>query len=270
MPRTGASQKRTFASQRKDGAAARAAAAPGLAPQSVENARLTIGADCGVAGIQIASHPTMPLSRCRRVILPIASAAVIAISSLCATPVACCAQNGGSGGDGATSGSERVFEAGSALDEIYGSAPILGAGTLGLFAAGRLSSSPRLTGAATDLSKALLVNGALVWALNAGIRYGRGDADGPAFPSSSTSAAFAIAPILRGRFGWKAGVPALALASFAAAGEMDEGARTTPEIFGGAAIGLVVGGFMAYRESGDNLPAHICVDKNGVGVEFKF
>ncbi|MFN0149765.1 MAG: hypothetical protein ACKVU1_03515 [bacterium] len=212
----------------------------------------------------------MPLSHRRRAILAIASAAATTVATLCANPATCCAQIATSNGGGTSSGSERIFEAGSELDEMYGSAPVLGAGTLGLFAAGRLSSSPRLTGAATDLSKALLVNGALVWALNAGIRYGRGDHHGPAFPSGSTSAAFAIAPILRGRFGWKAGVPALALASFAAAGEMDEGARTTPEIFGGAALGLVVGGFMAHRESGANLPAHLCVDKNGVGVEFKF
>jgi len=212
----------------------------------------------------------MPLSRRQRAILVITSAAIISILALGVNLRAAWAAPGAAIGEDGGARGEAVFEAGSELDEIYGSAPILGAGTLGLFAAGRMSSSPRLTGAASDLSKTLLVNGALVWALNAGIRYGRGGDDGPAFPSGSTSAAFAIAPVLRGRFGWKAGVPALALASFAAAGEMNEGERTTPEVFGGAALGLVVGGFMAHRGTGDNLPAHLCVDKRGVGVEFKF
>lgn len=217
-----------------------------------------------------AYRPAMHLSRRDRIVLLVTCAAALTVSALCANLRPCWGDSGAAGGDGASPGTERFFEAGSEIDELYGSAPMLGAGTLGLYAAGRLTSSPRLSGAASDLSKTLLVNGALVWALNAGIRYGRGDSDGPAFPSGSTASAFAIAPVLHGRFGWRLGVPALALASFAAAGEMNEGERTTPEIFGGAALGLVVGGFMAHRDSGDNLPAHLCVDKRGVGVEFKF
>ncbi|MCG3177693.1 MAG: hypothetical protein BIFFINMI_00012 [Phycisphaerae bacterium] len=62
-----------------------------------------------------------------------------------------------------------------------------------------------------------------------------------AWPSGHTSAVFTTAAVLEVRYGWKAGVPAYALASLAAFQRIDTREHWLSDVIFGAAMGIVIG-----------------------------
>ena len=66
-------------------------------------------------------------------------------------------------------------------------------------------------------------------------------ADEFSFPSGHSSVTFATATVLQRNFGWKAGVPAYALASYVAASRVQMKRHFFSDVAFGAAIGIVAG-----------------------------
>lgn len=97
--------------------------------------------------------------------------------------------------------------------------------------------------------------------------YGRSSRDSYAF---DTATAFAVAPVLASRYGWKAGVPAYTLAlmtGFAGAGDRPHHAST---VVASAAVGLAVGGAVAHHRRSQFMPEHVYMGKRGLGLKFGF
>jgi len=73
------------------------------------------------------------------------------------------------------------------------------------------------------------------------VRRGRPDGTQFSFPSGHTSVSFASATVLQRHFGWKAGVPAYAMASYVAASRIHDKRHFLSDVAFGAAVGIVSG-----------------------------
>jgi membrane-associated phospholipid phosphatase len=73
------------------------------------------------------------------------------------------------------------------------------------------------------------------------VRRERPDGTEFSFPSAHTSVTFASATVLQRHFGWKAGVPAYAMASYVAASRIHDKRHFLSDVAFGAAVGVVSG-----------------------------
>lgn len=158
----------------------------------------------------------------------------------------------------------------SDFGDLYGSGLTLGAGTLGVLIAGRLSGNANLSATGADLARSLLSSGAVVWGLKVAIDRPRPNGGKYSFPSGHTAATFAIAPVLQKHYGWRLGVPAYAVAALTAAARMEDQRHYLSDVLFGAAIGIAAG----YWAVGDHelltFVDQLVIGKRGVGVSFNF
>lgn len=97
--------------------------------------------------------------------------------------------------------------------------------------------------------------------------YGRFTRDAYAF---DTAAAFAVAPVLASRYGWKAGVPAYTVALMTGFGGTQDRPHHVSTVLAGAAVGLAVGGAVAHHRRSQFMPEHVYMGKRGLGLKFGF
>lgn len=76
--------------------------------------------------------------------------------------------------------------------------------------------------------------------------------DNKSFPSGHTSMSFAAVSTLENRYGWKAGLPALIVASFVGFARVEADKHYTHDVLAGAAIGTI-GGFLLTRKRSDRV-----------------
>jgi membrane-associated phospholipid phosphatase len=139
----------------------------------------------------------------------------------------------------------RRLPASGRVDDIFGSGSVIGGaaaqlGTaVGVYAVGRASKSGCTSAIGADLLRAQLVAQALTLGVQYSVRRERPDhGSGFAFPSGHTSVTFATAAVLQ-QFGWKAGLPAYALASYVAAQRVEANRHYLSDVIFGAAVGIV-------------------------------
>lgn len=161
-------------------------------------------------------------------------------------------------------------ELGADVGDVYGDARVLGAASLALWLSGYAAGSSHLAQTGEDLSKSLVVSGVIVWTLKVAVDRTRPNGASFSFPSGHTAAAFSVAPIVARRFGWKAALPAYALATMTAIGRMEERRHYLSDVAFGATLGIIVGEAIAHRASDGGLPGHISIDGDGVGLTFDF
>lgn len=123
---------------------------------------------------------------------------------------------------------------------------------------------------ASDLTKALVLSGAVTAGLKLTVQRTRPNGGPLSFPSGHTSAAFAVAPILASRYGWKAGVPAYTLAIMTSLGRMEDRKHYASDVIAGATVGLVVGNAVAHHRSTQLMAEHVYMGKRGLGLKFGF
>ena len=109
------------------------------------------------------------------------------------------------------------------------------------YAIGAASHKARVTHIGSDLIRAQLLNGLLTTSLKISVDRTRPTGGTHGFPSGHTSAAFTTAAVLGGHFGWKAGVPAYALAGFVGWTRVRDHVHFLSDVVVGGAIGTVVG-----------------------------
>ena len=125
--------------------------------------------------------------------------------------------------------------------ETIGSARLQLAGALATFAAGHITGSAKVTAVGADLVSANIVAQTLTGAIKMSVRRGRPDGTQFSFPSGHTSVSFASATVLQRHYGWKAGVPAYAVASYVAASRIHDRRHFLSDVAFGAAVGIVSG-----------------------------
>lgn len=130
-----------------------------------------------------------------------------------------------------------TFEPGATI----GGARAQFAGALATYAVGRVTRNRRVAGVGTDLIRAQLVAQGITAGIKLSARRHRPDGDEFSFPSGHSSVTFATATVLQRNFGWKAGVPAYALASYVAASRVQMKRHFFSDVAFGAAIGIVAG-----------------------------
>lgn len=124
---------------------------------------------------------------------------------------------------------------------VLGSTPLqlgLSAMTYGV---GRASHSPRMTVVGADLFRAQLLAQGLTMGMKASFRRRRPEGGGFAFPSGHTTVSFASATVLQQHFGWGAGIPAYALASYVALSRVQMKRHYLSDVAFGAALGIAAG-----------------------------
>jgi membrane-associated phospholipid phosphatase len=125
--------------------------------------------------------------------------------------------------------------------ETLGGARFQLASAVATFAVGHLTGNAKVTAVGADLVRANLVAQTLTGAVKMSVRRGRPDGTQFSFPSGHTSVSFASATVLQRHFGWKAGVPAYAFASYVATSRIHDKRHFLSDVAFGAAVGIVSG-----------------------------
>jgi membrane-associated phospholipid phosphatase len=130
-----------------------------------------------------------------------------------------------------------TFDAG----ETIGGARAQIAGALATYTVGRVIKHKKVTSVGSELIRAQIVAQAMTAGIKLAARRHRPDGGEFSFPSGHTSVTFATATVLQRNFGWKAGIPGYALASYVAASRVNVKRHFFSDVAFGATIGIVAG-----------------------------
>jgi membrane-associated phospholipid phosphatase len=166
---------------------------------------------------------------------------------------------------GGSSGAERFFAPG----EMMGGARFQLASALATYGVGQLTGHSRLAEFGADLVSANIVAQALTSGIKLSVRRGRPDGTEFSFPSGHTSVSFAAATVVQRHFGWSAGIPAYAFASYVAASRIQERRHYLSDVAFGAVVGIVAGRAVTVGR-GDHRFAIEPMVPNGGGVGIAF
>lgn len=161
--------------------------------------------------------------------------------------------------------SERLdgfFEVG----DVAGGGFVQGGAALGTLLVGRLAHSRKVTQFGGDLVAAQIVSGTVTLGVKLGVRRDRPDGSGLSFPSGHASASFATATVLERHFGWKAGAPAYALATYIGASRLQENRHFASDVLFGAAVGITAGRAVTFDRARKRVALAPVVVPGGFGL----
>lgn len=164
--------------------------------------------------------------------------------------------------------------AGSAsLDQFFEVGDVVGGGVqaggaLATYLLGRASHRTRIAALGSDLVQAQIVNTVLTQGVKFSVGRPRPDGSRFSFPSGHTSATFATATVLQRHFGWKAGVPAYALAGYVAASRLQENKHFASDVIFGAAVGIVSGRAVTVGHGRGTFAVSPIATRYGGGISF--
>jgi membrane-associated phospholipid phosphatase len=167
-----------------------------------------------------------------------------------------------------------TLSASTSLEQTFGSGAVLGGmpvqfgGALATYAIGRATNRPKLAAIGGDLVRAQLVAQTLSYGLKYSIQRTRPDGTSFSFPSGHTSVSFASATVLQRHFGWKAGIPAYAVAAYVAGSRMQQERHYLSDVVFGAAIGMVAGRTVTIGRGDARFALAPTVVRGGGGVGF--
>ena len=123
---------------------------------------------------------------------------------------------------------------------------------------------------AWDLSKTLAATAAGTLVLNALIEKDSPNGESSdAFPSGHTSIAFGSAAFLHKRYGWKAGVPAYAFATYVGWLRVDTDNHDAADVLGGAAVGILSAQLLT-RAFDDNVEVSAWSSGDALGLQVRY
>ncbi len=131
----------------------------------------------------------------------------------------------------------RMFSAG----ETLGSAGVQMAGAVATQIIGRAIGKPRVAALGADLVRAQIVTQTMTAGIKLSVHRTRPDGTQYSLPSGHASTTFATATVLQRHLGWKAGVPAYALASYVAASRVQVQRHYFSDVALGATLGIITG-----------------------------
>lgn len=136
-------------------------------------------------------------------------------------------------------GTDQIFAVGGELGNSFLHAGL----ALGTYAIGRLADKPAAAHVGADLIRAHLLTGLLTHSLKLAVRRDRpvNDTDHVgthSFPSGHSAAAWTSSTVLWRHLGWKAGLPASALAAYVSTSRLQQNQHYMSDVLFGAAIGV--------------------------------
>lgn len=155
-----------------------------------------------------------------------------------------------------------MFEAG----ETIGGARAQMAGALAAYAVGRATGHRRVASVGGELIRAQILAQAMTAGIKLSARRNRPDGGEFSFPSGHTSVTFATATVIQRNFGWKAGIPAYAVASYVAASRVHVKRHFMSDVAFGAIIGVVAGRTVTVGSSRARFALSPSVSPNQAGV----
>ena len=160
-------------------------------------------------------------------------------------------------------GFDRVLEGG----ELLGDGFLQVGAAFATYGVGALAGHAGLWGLGRDLVRAQLLNAGVTHVLKHTVRRIRPDGSTPvSFPSGHASATFATATVFQRRYGWKAGVPALAAATYVAASRLSENSHYLSDVIFGAAVGLSAGRTVTFERGSTRFELAPLAAPGGAGV----
>jgi hypothetical protein len=165
------------------------------------------------------------------------------------------------------------FKADGAIHTAFKPGQVIGYGAvqigaaIGTWAIGRrLDPHGRAAHIGLDLLRAQVVTQTFTYGLKLTVQRQRPDGTGYSFPSGHASTTFATASVLERHFGWKAGVPTYALATYVAASRLHENRHYLSDVVFGAAIGLAAGRTTTRHGRSTFSMVPLVVPGGGVGI----
>jgi membrane-associated phospholipid phosphatase len=165
------------------------------------------------------------------------------------------------------SGSTSMRGPFSAGDTI-GAATTQLAGAFATYSIGRMTGNPHVATIGADLVRAQLVSQTMTQVLKLGAQRTRPDGTSLSFPSGHTASAFATAAVLQRHLGWKAGIPAYAVAGYVAASRVQVQRHYLSDVAFGAAIGMIAGRTVTIGRGTARFEVSPAAAPGGAGVNF--
>ncbi len=157
-----------------------------------------------------------------------------------------------------------AFSAGQTI----GAATTQLAGAFATYSIGRMTGNAKVAVIGADLVRAQFVSQAMTQAIKVGVGRTRPDGTSLSFPSGHTASAFATAAVLQRHLGWKAGIPAYAVAGYVAASRVQMQRHYLSDVAFGAAIGLVAGRTVTIGRGDMRFSVSPAAAPGGGGVSF--
>lgn len=118
----------------------------------------------------------------------------------------------------------------------------LASGTAALFVVGRLSEDAEFREMSYSMTQGIILNTIITVGIKESVnRIRPNHLDGNSFISGHTSSMFTIATVLNEFYGYKAGVPAYAIAIFVGISRLSKNVHYLSDVVSGAAVGYIVG-----------------------------
>lgn len=133
------------------------------------------------------------------------------------------------------------------LDDALSAGTVIGDGGvqagfgLGIYLVGRFANHSKTAHIGADLVRAQIINAVITDGLKPIVDRTRPDGGDYSFPSGHTSSVFATAAVLHRRLGWKAGIPAYAMASYVGLSRLTDHKHYPSDIIFGATVGILSG-----------------------------
>jgi len=152
--------------------------------------------------------------------------------------------------------------------QLVGSFAMQTGGAFATYAVGRMIHQPRVAAVGADMFRANLAAQVTTQVIKFSANRTRPDGTSLSFPSGHTSASFATATVLQSHFGWKAGIPAYAMASWVAASRVQRDRHYVSDVIAGATIGILAGKSVTIGRGSAKFAVSPTPAPGGVGVTF--
>jgi len=136
-----------------------------------------------------------------------------------------------------SSSTDRLFKPGA----IIGDSLVNVGAAFALYGVGRATHNTRIGLFGADLVRAQILAQSTAFALKFAVNRTRPNGDPRSFPSGHTATIFATATVVQQHFGWRAGIPAYALATYVGASRIQDNKHYLSDVAFGAALGIVAG-----------------------------
>ena len=152
--------------------------------------------------------------------------------------------------------------------DVYGNLTLQLPLAVGWWAISKASNSPRGVAAGRDLLRAQISAFSWTYAIKYAVDRERPNGDPRSFPSGHASATFAAAMVLQQHYGWKAGLPSFAAATYTAASRITVNKHWASDVAFGAVVGMVAGRTVTIDLRHTRLAVTPMKVRGGAGVMF--
>jgi membrane-associated phospholipid phosphatase len=164
-----------------------------------------------------------------------------------------------------TWGNEDTFEPGN----IVGNFAVQAGGAFLTYTIGRMTNKPKVARVGAEIFRAQIVSQGTAQAIKYAASRTRPDgSNNHSFPSGHSASAFATATVLQKEFGWKAGVPAFAVAGWVAASRVQMKRHYLSDVLAGATVGILAGRSVTIGTGKARFAVDPMAVPGGIGVNF--